>query len=358
MQRRAVSYNAVGRLLGIGRSTAHAMLHYGYWPTRVPREQLTKKIKSAIAELKKSILITTRDEVVREVDIMENVGIGAQRRFGLRWDPFLNEIHGVSDIYPMKEAEDALEYMKRIALFQGFGALVGEVGTGKTLLLRKLEEQLASDHVRFVQVRNTDKVNLKPRHILETIVFDLTGTPHGGGKSMEQMSRIVRGLLADAEKEDQRVCLVIDDAQQIPRVTLRSLKQLYDLDKGFRRSLGILLLGQLELLEAMRDPRLRETTNRCGYMLMQGLAQPKTFEGYLKFKLERAGGDFEKIVDPGCMKEIRMHATVSWDWCGERYQMAPELRVQNLMARLLNTADRLGEARITREIVDVALGQK
>lgn len=354
---RVMSYAALGRELGISKTATIYLMHEGRWPGRVNRASLEKKIRLVISELKYKCGLGTRDDIIMEVDTMEHVSAGAQKRFGLKCDPFLNEIRSAADIYPMKEAEDACDFMEQVALYQGFGALIGEVGTGKTLLLRKLEGTLG-ERVRFVRVKSMDKLILKPVHLLEAIIYDLTGKYGGIGKSIEGKSRYMKKLLEEAAKEDARVCLVLDDAQQIPRATMKSLKQLYDYESGFRRYMGILLLGQLEMLDMMRDVRLRETTNRCGWFLMRGLVHTNQVEGYLKFKIERAGGDYGKIFEEGVAKEIGLRARYEYIRDGERMVLGPPLRAQNVAARLMNWTHEQNEGKVTVEILNVTMGKK
>lgn len=351
MQKRGLSFGTAGEKLGIGKSTLHLLVKQRHWPIRLDREELTAKIQELIRELKtKPRIVAVRGEIIMEVDAMERLSVGALERWGLTRDPFINEVRGVEDLYRTDETDRTYKFMEQAALYQGFAAVVGEVGTGKTLLLRRLEQEIG-ERVRFVKVMNTDKVHLTPGHILEAIVYDLRGRATGAGRTKEQSARYVKELLKDAAKEDIRVCLVLDDAQQAPRGTLRSLKQLWDMQDGFRRCMGILLLGQLELMDVMQDMRLREFTNRCGTFLMRGLVHPNQVRGYLGHKFSRAGGDIDKIFDGEAIKAIAHHAKFEFQLNGEKVVAGPPLRVQNIAARLMNKADELGEARVTMEVV-------
>ncbi len=351
MTRRGVSLMAAAEKLGLCKTTLFYLIHDRHWPKRVDREVLTKRIENLIQELKtRPRIVAVRGEIIMEVDAMERLSVGALDRWGLERDPFVNEIEGIGDLYRTDETDRTYRFMEQIARHQGFGAVVGEVGTGKTILLRRLQEE-CGESVRFVQVMNTDKGHLTPIHVMEAIIYDLRGKDSGAGRSKEQMARYVKNLLADAAKEDKRVCLVLDDAQQAPRQTLRSLKQLWDYNFGFRKGLGILLLGQLELLDAMRDVRLRETTNRCATFLMRGLVHPNQVKGYLKFKFSRIGADVERIVDDEAIKAIAHHAKFEFVINGEKIVAGPPLRVQNITARVMNKADELGEGKVTAEVV-------
>ena len=286
---------------------------------------------------------------------MEHLTHEAKGNFGLNCDPFVNEIHGREDLYPLPESERAYKFLEHIARYQGFGALIGEVGSGKTLLLRRLvDEQGDGGKMRFVQAQITNKKGIRYYHVLDALFYDLTGRSYGGGgRSMEQKARLVRELLDQAIREDQRVCLIIDDAQQMPLDTLRSLKQLYDYVMGFRRQLGIILLGQLELINLMSDVRLRETTQRCAYFFMKGLVTPGAVEKYLEFKIKKAGGDAGKIFDRDVFKLIEKHCSFTFKYEGKDFRLIPQLRVQNLAARWMNRAVELGEGRVTREVCEV-----
>jgi len=353
MKRRGLSYGTCAGKLGIGKSTLHYLVTQRHWPLRLDREELEDKIRGLIKELRtKPRIVAIRGEIVMEVDAMERLSMGALERWRFERDPFVNEIRGSEDLYETEETKRAYKFMEQIARWQGFGALCGEVGTGKTILLRKLEQDMG-DSVRFVRVMNTDKPHLTPGHVLEALIYDLRGKDRGAGRTKEQTARYVRNLLADAAKEDMRVCLVVDDAQQAPRQTLRSLKQLWEYEHGFRKCLGILLLGQLELIEAMRDVRLRETTNRCATFLMRGLVHPNQVKGYLGWKFQRAGADVDKVFDAEAIKLVAHHAKFEFQVNGEKVVAGPPLRVQNIAARLMNKADEIGENKVTTEVVSL-----
>jgi len=348
MARRGISLNRAATRLGMGRSTLHYLLHDGRWPRRRDRAELESEIGIYLEEIGKKA--HGRLIIEREVEAMERLSQDAIRLWGLSRDPFVNEIQGLEDVYRSEELDRCYDFMKQVALYQGFGAVVGEVGSGKTMLFRRLEQEHGKD-VRFVRVHNTDRQRMSPSHIMEAVVYDLRGRPGGAGRSKEQLARYVRTLLADASKEDIRVCLVIDDAQQVPRSTLRSLKQLWEYECGFRRGMGILLLGQLELLDAMGDVRLRETTNRCATFMLHGLVHPNQVKGYLKWKLSRAGGDVENIFDDWALREIARHSRCEFQVNGQKQVAGPVLKIQNAAARLMNRAVELGEKKVSVEII-------
>lgn len=359
MRERCHSQRQAGIFFGISRSAVQEMLQCFYIPKKKDRGEILNKIGQLILELEHGKTIVVRDKSsFQGVDQMELLSKDTMEVFGLKRDPFVNEIRGVRDVFDLSECKRAYNFLMKIARGYGFGALIGEVGSGKTLLFRRLVEDLKRENIRFVQAQTINKQRLQYSHILDALFSDLTGKSlGGGGRSIEIKSRNVRDLLQQAIYDDQRVCLVIDDAHQMPRETLRCLKQLYDYVIGFSRQLGILLLGQLELVEVMRDVRLKETTQRCAYFFMQGLVAPGMVEKYLKFKFSKAGCNGRDIFERNVFKLIERHNTIIYEFEGKKKRICPQLRVQNLAAMLMNRTVELGEKLVTREIVGEILGR-
>lgn len=362
MREHKYSLRKLGGELGISKSAAQNLTALCHYPLRRDRGEINGKLRRLVRDFERRENDVGEEKSFEGGDIMEQLTHETLEKFGLKRDPFLNEITSARDIFELPETLRAYKFMERAAKYQGFGGVIGEVGSGKTLLLRKLTEELR-DHVRFVQPRLTNKSKLRYNHILDAIYYDLTGKRSGfGGISAEMKSRIVFGLLELAMESNERVCLVIDDAQQLPMETLKNLKQLYD-PVGFQRQLGILLLGQLELIKIMKDLRIREVTQRCAHFFMQGLARPGLLENYLVFKIKKAGGDAGRIFEKNVFGLMRKNATMVWDGNdgrhgrGGKIKITPQLRVQNVAAMLMNKATELEEKMVSKEIFEAVLGK-
>lgn len=347
-----MSYNRFANLINISKSSAYRMIQSGVFPQKKTEEIIKKinELKSKNFEFKKRgkkyIEIKWKGE-----DRMERITQESLEKFGLNRDPFINEIRGLEDIFILTEQNKAYKYLSDIALYQGFGVLVGEVGSGKTIILQRLLES-AKQNIKFIVIKNTDKTKLSAANILSAIYYDLTGKKKGGGHNLEQKTRIVTELMEQTINDDKRICLVIDDAHLVPMQTMRSLKQLYDMVKGFKKLIGIILIGQLEIIQLMGDIRIKEISQRCAFFIMRGLVTPGSIRKYLEFKIKRAGGNIEGIFDEKVYKKIKEKCEYEIRKNGKKIKICPLLRVQNLAGQLMNQAERLGEDKVIAELVD------
>jgi type II secretory pathway predicted ATPase ExeA len=193
---------------------------------------------------------------------------------------------------------------------------------------------------------NADKANLKPGHILSAIHIDLTGDALGG--DLERRTRKVHKLLLETARQDQHVVLILEEAHDIPKPTLRILKRLYDYEHGFRRPLAIILLGQTELAAKWEDAGIREISRRCTLRIMRGIKGET--EKYLQFKFSRAGARYDRIFAQGAAKTIEKHCM------GREGQFVSPLTVNVLASLAMNKAADADESRITPEFIDQACG--
>ena len=141
---------------------------------------------------------------------------------------------------------------------EGFIKIVGEVGTGKTLLCRILLAQL--DKTRFVTAYIPNPC-LTPEELKAFIAAEIGADYHQGMPAHELTSAIYRRLLQIARQRKQ-VVLVVDEAQTMPRGTMEALRLLTNLETEKRKLLQVVILGQPELDELLRRDDLSQLKQR------------------------------------------------------------------------------------------------
>ena len=153
-----------------------------------------------------------------------------------------------------REALASLHY--GITQRKGFITLIGEAGTGKTTLLKKLLDDL-DQTTRTVFVFNT---NVTFDEILEYIFgeFDL---PVHNGKRLYMLQRLNTFLLDELGK-GRNVALLIDEAQDLDYSVLEDLRLLSNLETAKEKILQIVLSGQPELGQKLGNPGLRQLRQR------------------------------------------------------------------------------------------------
>ncbi|HEU0264827.1 MAG TPA: AAA family ATPase [Geobacterales bacterium] len=166
----------------------------------------------------------------------------------------------------------------------GFIALTGEVGTGKTTVIRSLLSQLADDAHRTALIFNP---YLTGRELLRTInrEFGLLSEQNESDDVLEELNRF---LLAE-NSAGRRVVLVIDEAQNLSTDVLEQLRLISNLETTTDKLLQIILVGQPELLSMLEREELRQLNQR---ITVRYHLTPLDFgdtEAYIAHRLQVAG---------------------------------------------------------------------
>lgn len=169
---------------------------------------------------------------------------------------------------------------------EGFIKIVGEVGTGKTLLCRKLLSML-SGSCFTCYIPNP---YLSPDELKAFLASEIRADVTPDMPSHQLLLAIYRRLLQMARKGKQ-VVLVVDEAQAMPRETIESLRLLTNLETEKRKLLQIVLLGQPELDVLLDRPDLRQLKQR---IVFSEYLRPYSVLGtrrYVKHRLMAAGNN-------------------------------------------------------------------
>ena len=183
-----------------------------------------------------------------------------------------------------KEALATLHYGVRRR--KGFTVMTGEVGTGKTLLLRCLMLLLKSENIPFAYVFNA---RLSPLEFLQYVAEDFR-IP---GKSKNK-SDLLLGLCEYVISRFQRnltTVLIVDEAHDLSANLLEEIRLLTNLETTNEKLLQIVLVGQPELDEKLDSFNLRQLKQR---ITLRSQLQPLTFEetqAYVERRLVLAGAD-------------------------------------------------------------------
>ncbi|MGB9129816.1 MAG: AAA family ATPase [Thiobacillus sp.] len=171
------------------------------------------------------------------------------------------------------------------AIGQGEGIIkvVGEVGSGKTMLCRKLVAQLP-DSVDSVYLGNP---TLAPDDMLAAILADLgIETPEAGRQA--RLSQLNATLLARHEA-GRRVVVFVEEAQGIALDNLEFLRLLTNLETATDKLLQIVLFGQPELDAQLAEPRIRQLKDRITLSLNLSPLAETEVAAYLRARLAVAG---------------------------------------------------------------------
>jgi general secretion pathway protein A len=186
-----------------------------------------------------------------------------------------------------REALSSLTY--GITHRKGFVTLIGEAGTGKTTLLKRLLDDL-DQTTRTVFVFNT---NVTFDEILEYIFgeFDL---PVHNGKRLYMLQRLNQFLLEELGK-GRNVALLIDEAQDLDYSVLEDLRLLSNLETAKEKILQIVLSGQPELGQKLGNPGLRQLRQRVAVNCRLLPLSREELTEYIQARLTAAGAADPKL---------------------------------------------------------------
>jgi general secretion pathway protein A len=214
-----------------------------------------------------------------------------EKPFSLSPDPrflFLSDSH--------REALAHLLY--GIEQGEGFIAITGEVGTGKTTLCRTLLQRIEpGSEVAFLF-----NPQLSGLELLQAIDAEF-GLETAGKTRRELMDQLNRFLLTKRQ-EGRRVVLLIDEAQNLEREALEQVRLLSNLETDTTKLIQIILLGQPELDAQLESPELRQLRQRINVRWRLGpLSQAETRD-YVRHRLRVAAGSTREIFSELALREI------------------------------------------------------
>src|SRR2546429_4054958 len=199
-----------------------------------------------------------------------------------------------------RHAEALAHLMYGINEAGGFVQLTGEVGTGKTTIVRSLLAQ-APKNAEIALILNP---RMTPPEFLLTICEELgIGVPDQAAGSLKDLVDILGGYLLRAHGAGKRVVLVVDEAQNLSPEVLEQVRLLTNLETTTQKLLQIILIGQPELRELLARNELRQLAQRItGRYHLNPLSRGET-GAYVRHRLRVAGATAD-ILSPHALNEV------------------------------------------------------
>ncbi len=207
-----------------------------------------------------------------------------KRFYGLQRNPF--EITpDPSFLFATKRHNEALASLYYgVRRRKGFVVMTGEVGTGKTLLVRCLLQVLSRANIAYAYVFNP---KLNPMEFLEYIAGDFRIPT--AGKSKSDLLLNLSSFVISRHQKSLTTVLVVDEAHHLSPDVLEEIRLLTNLETAQEKLLQILLVGQPELDEKLDSVDLRQLKQRIALRSHLGSLSLEETEGYIYTRLKVAG---------------------------------------------------------------------
>lgn len=370
----APSHRKLAEELGISPAALSQLLNHGALPKKrwpeiraamlslaVARGKAESEMEAALKELEQQPVSAPEEKAEQEEDPMilrkQTLTMQARQTFGLVRNPFADP-ETSADVFMSPDIRFARETLYQAATGSGFLALVGESGSGKSTLKDELITRIHDENLPVIIIEpytlamaasESQGKPLRSSHIAEAII----STVQPGARipsSPEMRFRRLHEILKASHTAGMRHCLIIEEAHDLHRHTLKSLKRFHELKDGLARLLSIILIGQTELEKKLRvtDASVREVVQRCDVIHLAAIADPGA---YLRHRFGHAGADFDTAFSPDAIEEIRANLTVSPDSRGDGVYMGYPLMIANLATAALNLAASVGEKQVTADVV-------
>ena len=192
---------------------------------------------------------------------------------------------------------DALVYT--VLNGEGIIKVVGEVGSGKTMLCRMLEIRLPKN----VEVVYLNNPGLSPDDILPAIALELNlSIPKDSGKFV--VLKTLEKYLLNKHAQNYQVVVFIEEAQNMPLETLEEIRLLTNLETQQYKLIQIVLFGQPELDIHLADERIRQLRDRITHSFNLPPLTNQDIKNYVMFRLQSAGCRSPNIFSASAIKKL------------------------------------------------------
>ena len=222
-----------------------------------------------------------------------------EQHFGLKDKPF-NLIPDPDYLYLSPKHKMALTLLEYglMETSAGLSVITGEVGAGKTTLIRKLLRKIDHSKLTVGLINNTGAFHEE----LMSWVASAYGLSHEGKDNVARFRDFQQFLIGEYA-QGRRTVLIVDEAQNLGEQALEELRMLSNINADRDQLIQIVLVGQPELFDILQKPELAQIAQRVSVEFHLEPLSYDEVKHYIAFRLEKAGGK-PSVFDEDAIKAI------------------------------------------------------
>lgn len=182
---------------------------------------------------------------------------------------------------------------------EGFIKVIGEVGTGKTLICRKLLNEIP-EHFITAYIPNP---YLNPDELRRAVAVEL-GVKQAQRMSVQLLTQRIQERLLTLHGEGHSVVLILDEAQALPEESLEALRLFTNLETETRKLLQVVLFAQPELDERLSETKFRQLKQRITFSYKLRSMTALEVEHYIQHRIQTAGYKGAALFSSALCKKI------------------------------------------------------
>ncbi|WP_020586967.1 ExeA family protein [Desulfobacter curvatus] len=206
--------------------------------------------------------------------------------FNLKEKPF-NLVPNPNYLYVSSRHQNAMAFLEYgLSEKIGFVMLTGEIGIGKTTLIRHLLNKIEGD----MDVGVVFNTNVYSNDLIYLILNEFE-VPYEDGISKARALDIFYKFLIEKYADGRNVLLIIDEAQNLSHEVLEEIRMLSNLQTDEDLLIQIMIVGQPNLREMIENPKLEQFAQRISVSYHLAAMDIKETKAYISHRISRAGGD-------------------------------------------------------------------
>ncbi len=166
---------------------------------------------------------------------------------------------------------------------EGFVVITGDIGCGKTILIKKLLDETGES----VLVARIFQTQLNEVEFLQAVLVEFGLNPFSANKV--ELLDMLNTFIINAHNEFNQIVLIVDEAQNLGASVLEEIRMLTSLETHKEKLLSVILVGQPELIEKIESPELNQLLQRVRLRYHIGLLTEKETREYINHRLKIAG---------------------------------------------------------------------